>query len=94
MLTIVQTLPQINVRAHSSAAGVVEEALGRLAPHGGVELVEVAAGVILAEARAPAPVTDEQLHRDQVPVCEGTLLGGRPAQYVDLLMICGINILV
>ena len=42
-------------RTHSSAAGVVEEALGRLAPHGGVELVEVAAWVILAQsAAAPA----------------------------------------
>ena len=38
-----------------SAASVVEEALGRLAPHGWVELVEVAARVILAQpAAAPA----------------------------------------
>ena len=38
-----------------SAACVVEEALRRLAPHGRVELVEVAARVILAQpAAAPA----------------------------------------
>ena len=43
-------------RAHSSAASVVEEALGRLAPHGRVELVEVTAWVILTQAAAASAI--------------------------------------